>query len=67
MALQVRKDGQGVKNLCQEAAVEHAASTVVTAPLVEQILYRDKGKNYLMLLDTITKTDSTEGKTRRHK
>ena len=33
----MRKGGLGVTNPCQEAAVEYAASTKITAPLVEQI------------------------------
>ena len=37
LALQVRKGGLGVTNSYQEAAVEYAASTKITAPLVEQI------------------------------
>ena len=37
LALPVRKGGLGVTNPCQEAAVEYAASTKITALLVEQI------------------------------
>ena len=37
LALPVRKGGLGVTNPCQEAAVEYAALTKITAPLVEQI------------------------------
>ena len=37
LALPVRKGGPGVTNPCQEAELEYAASTKVTAPLVEQI------------------------------
>ena len=33
----MRKGGVGVTNPCQEVAVEYAASTKITAPLVEQI------------------------------
>ena len=37
LALPVRKGGLGVTNPCQEAELGYAASTKVTAPLVEQI------------------------------
>ena len=37
LALPVRKGGLGVTNPCQQADLEYAASTKVTAPLVEQI------------------------------
>ena len=67
LALPVRKCDLGVTNPSQEAAVEYAASRKITAPLVEQIQSQRHELYTWWFQNTITETNSTEGKKWCHK